>query len=59
MIDTQTKLTELAQELQELLDDLRSFKLLYPYEQQYVLRRSYEILRENQQIIGQVLTIKK
>jgi len=57
--DTYPKLLELEEELTELVTDLRRFKELHPYERQYVLRRSYEILHEKREIIGQLLTIDK
>jgi len=59
MMQTYFKLKELEEELKQIIKDLRSFKKLAPYEQHYVWRRSHEILEENKQIIGQVLTIDK
>jgi hypothetical protein len=59
MVNTYTKLLELERELKELVADLKRFKQLWPYERQYVLRRSYEILHEKRELIGQVLTIDK
>ena len=50
---------DLAQELKELLADLKRFRQLWPYEQQYVLRRTDEILKAANENTTQVLTLKK
>lgn len=59
MLQTYFRLKELEEELKQIVKDLKGFKTLDPYEQSYVWRRSHEILREQQQLIGQVLTIQK
>jgi len=59
MLQTYFKLKELEEELKQIVQDLKKFKSLAPYEQAYVWRRSHEILREEQQLLGQVLTIDK
>jgi len=59
MSDVPAKLATLRTELEGLIAELRVFKHLYPYEREYVLRGSYEIIQEYKGLTGQLLTITK